>query len=116
MVGPRVVIIGAGVVGAALADELSVRGLDRRDRRRPGPPARHGRVYVPRPGPGVPDELLQDDDRLARYTVEKLGCPRRRRAACFSRSAAWRSPPPRSASPNCTAGTAGRPPGASTPG
>ncbi len=26
MAGPRVVIIGAGVVGAALADELSARG------------------------------------------------------------------------------------------
>ena len=28
MTGPRVVIIGAGVVGAALADELSSRGWD----------------------------------------------------------------------------------------
>ena len=32
MTGPRVVIIGAGIVGASLADELSARGWDQSDR------------------------------------------------------------------------------------
>ena len=50
MTGPRVVIIGAGVVGAALADELTARGWDRRHGRRPGRPARH-RAAPPRTPP-----------------------------------------------------------------
>ena len=36
MTAPRVVIIGAGVVGAALADELTARGWTDVTRRRPG--------------------------------------------------------------------------------
>ena len=48
MAGPRVVIIGAGIVGAALADELDRARLDRRHGRRAGPAVRRRRLDLAR--------------------------------------------------------------------
>ena len=48
MAGPRVVIIGAGVVGAALADELSARGWTDVTVVDQGAAARHRRVVLAR--------------------------------------------------------------------
>jgi dimethylglycine oxidase len=72
MAGPRVVVVGAGVVGAALVDELSALGWDRITLVDQGP--------LPAPGgssshaPGLvfqtnPSKALAE---MARYTVEKL--------------------------------------------
>ena len=81
MTGPRVVIIGAGVVGAALADELSARGwtTSRSSTRAPLPAA--GRLHLARPGPGVPDQRVQDDDRARPLHRREARRPRRRRRA-----------------------------------
>jgi dimethylglycine oxidase len=73
MTGPRVVIIGAGVVGAALADELSARGwsqitvVDQGALPAPGGSSSHapGLVFQTNPSKTM--------TALARYTVEKLG-------------------------------------------
>jgi glycine cleavage system aminomethyltransferase T/glycine/D-amino acid oxidase-like deaminating enzyme len=73
MAGPRVVVVGAGVVGAALVDELSARGWDDITVVDQGP--------LPAPGgssshaPGLvfqtnPSKVMAE---MARYTVEKLG-------------------------------------------
>ena len=58
MTGPRVVIIGAGVVGAALADELTARGwndvtvVDQGDAARaPAAPPRTPPAWCSRPTP-----------------------------------------------------------------
>ncbi|GLY14211.1 FAD-dependent oxidoreductase [Kineosporia rhizophila] len=72
MTGPRVVIIGAGVVGAALADELSGRGwnqvtvVDQGELPRPGGSSSHapGLVFQTNPSKTMA--------QLAKYTVEKL--------------------------------------------
>ncbi|MEO3813346.1 FAD-dependent oxidoreductase [Sphaerisporangium sp. B11E5] len=77
MAGPRVVVIGAGVVGAALAEELSARGwhdvtvLDQGPLPAPGGSTSHapGLVFQTNPSKTM--------TALARYTVEKLlrlGC------------------------------------------
>ncbi|MGW0735019.1 GcvT family protein [Streptomyces sp. NPDC002851] len=72
MAGPRVVIIGAGVVGAALADELSVRGWTEVTVVDQGPlPATGGSTSH---APGLvfqtsPSKALTE---MARYTVEKF--------------------------------------------
>ncbi|GAB6900379.1 GcvT family protein [Kineosporia succinea] len=72
MSGPRVVIIGAGVVGAALADELSERGwrdvtvLEQGVLPRPGGSTSHapGLVFQTNPSKTMA--------QLAKYTMEKL--------------------------------------------
>jgi dimethylglycine oxidase len=72
MTGPRVVVIGAGVVGAALADELTARGwddvtvVDQGDLPAPGGSTSHapGLVFQASPSKTMTE--------LARYTVEKL--------------------------------------------
>jgi glycine cleavage system aminomethyltransferase T/glycine/D-amino acid oxidase-like deaminating enzyme len=72
MTGPRVVVIGAGVVGAALADELTARGwddvtvVDQGDLPAPGGSTSHapGLVFQ-----ASPHKTMTE---LARYTVEKL--------------------------------------------
>jgi glycine cleavage system aminomethyltransferase T/glycine/D-amino acid oxidase-like deaminating enzyme len=75
--GPKVVIIGAGVVGAALADELSAQGwhditvVDQGPLPAPGGSSSHapGLVFQANPSKTMTE--------LARYTVEKLsglGC------------------------------------------
>src|SRR4051794_26456521 len=70
--GPKVVIIGAGVVGAALADELSARGwpditvVDQGPLPAPGGWSSHARGLVFQANPS------KTMTELARYTVEKL--------------------------------------------
>jgi len=72
MTGPKVVIIGAGVVGAALADELSQRGwdditvVDQGSLPAPGGSSSHA------PGLVFQTNSSKTMTRLARYTVEKL--------------------------------------------
>ena len=73
MTGPRVVIVGAGVVGAALADELTARGwddvtvVDQGDLPAPGGSTSHA------PGLVFQASGSRTMTALARYTVEKLG-------------------------------------------
>jgi glycine cleavage system aminomethyltransferase T/glycine/D-amino acid oxidase-like deaminating enzyme len=72
MVGPRVVVVGAGVVGAALVDELSARGwdditvVDQGPLPAPGGSSSHapGLVFQTNPSKAMAE--------MARYTVEKL--------------------------------------------
>ena len=72
MPGPRVVIIGAGVVGAALVDELTARGwddvtiLDQGELPAPGGSTSHA------PGLVFQASASKTMTELARYTVEKL--------------------------------------------
>lgn len=72
MTGPRVVIIGAGVVGAALVDELTARGWDdvtlveQGDLPAPGGSTSHA------PGLVFQASGSKTMTELARYTVEKL--------------------------------------------
>ncbi|WP_158844001.1 GcvT family protein [Saccharothrix deserti] len=72
MVGPRVVVVGAGVVGAALVDELSARGwdditvVDQGPLPAPGGSSSHapGLVFQTNPSKAMAE--------MARYTVDKL--------------------------------------------
>ncbi|MBT0767386.1 FAD-dependent oxidoreductase [Kineosporia sp. J2-2] len=72
MSGPRVVIVGAGVVGAALADELSERGwtqitvVEQGELPRPGGSSSHA------PGLVFQTNSSKTMAQLAKYTVEKL--------------------------------------------
>ncbi|GAA5173131.1 FAD-dependent oxidoreductase [Pseudonocardia eucalypti] len=72
MVGPKVVIIGAGVVGAALADELAARGwdditiVDQGRLPEPGGSSSHA------PGLVFQTNASKTMADLARYTVDKL--------------------------------------------
>jgi dimethylglycine oxidase len=80
---PRVVVIGAGVVGAAVADELTDRGwtdvtvLDRGELPLPGGSSSHapGLVFQTNPSKTMAG--------FARYTVEKLGTLDVDGAPCF---------------------------------
>ena len=78
--GPRVVIIGAGIVGCSLADELASRGWTDVTVRRPGPSVRGRRLHVPRPGPRLPDQRLQDDGRVRPLHGREVQLARARRA------------------------------------
>ncbi|MGH1555236.1 FAD-dependent oxidoreductase [Streptomyces sp. L7] len=81
MAGPRVVIIGAGVVGAALADEISARGWTEVTVVDQGPlPATRG-LLLARARAGLPDQLLQDHDRVGPVHGREVLLPRRRRQA-----------------------------------
>jgi len=72
MAGPRVVVIGAGVVGAALVDELTTRGwddvsvVDQGDLPAPGGSTSHA------PGLVFQASGSKTMTELARYTVEKF--------------------------------------------
>ncbi len=72
MTGPKVVIIGAGVVGAALVDELTNRGwddvtiVDQGELPAPGGSTSHA------PGLVFQASGSKTMTELARYTVEKL--------------------------------------------
>lgn len=72
MTGPRVVVIGAGVVGAALVDELALRGwdditlVDQGALPAPGGSSSHA------PGLVFQANSSKTMTQLARYTVEKL--------------------------------------------
>ncbi|KAK1185750.1 FAD-dependent oxidoreductase [Streptomyces sp. NBS 14/10] len=72
MAGPRVVIIGAGVVGAALADELSTRGWTDITVVDQGPLPATGGSTSHAPGLVFQTNPSKTMTELARYTVEKL--------------------------------------------
>jgi glycine cleavage system aminomethyltransferase T/glycine/D-amino acid oxidase-like deaminating enzyme len=72
MTGPRVVIIGAGVVGAALADELSSRGWDDITVVDQGPLPTPGGSSSHAPGLVFQTNSSKTMTEFARYTVEKL--------------------------------------------
>ncbi|GAA3786825.1 FAD-dependent oxidoreductase [Sphaerisporangium flaviroseum] len=77
MAGPRVVVIGAGVVGAALADELSARGWDDITVVDQGTVPAAGGSSTHAPGLVFQTNPSKTMTGLARYTVEKLmglGC------------------------------------------
>ncbi|MFG2459631.1 FAD-dependent oxidoreductase [Streptomyces sp. NPDC048523] len=72
MAGPRVVIIGAGVVGAALADEISTRGWTEVTVVDQGPLPATGGSSSHAPGLVFQANSSKTMTELARYTVEKL--------------------------------------------
>ncbi|MGI5134379.1 MULTISPECIES: GcvT family protein [unclassified Streptomyces] len=72
MAGPRVVIIGAGVVGAALADEISARGWTDVTVVDQGPLPATGGSSSHAPGLVFQTNPSKTMTELARYTVEKL--------------------------------------------
>ncbi|MFF4086934.1 FAD-dependent oxidoreductase [Streptomyces nigra] len=72
MTGPRVVIIGAGVVGAALADEISARGWTDVTVVDQGPVPATGGSSSHAPGLVFQTNPSRTMTHLARYTVEKL--------------------------------------------
>jgi glycine cleavage system aminomethyltransferase T/glycine/D-amino acid oxidase-like deaminating enzyme len=73
MTVPRVVIIGAGVVGAALADELTLRGWDRVTVVDQGELPAPGGSTSHAPGLAFQCNGSKTMTDLARYTVDKLG-------------------------------------------
>ncbi|MGK5531135.1 GcvT family protein [Streptomyces sp. URMC 129] len=72
MAGPRVVIIGAGVVGASLADELSSRGWTEVTVVDQGPLPATGGSTSHAPGLVFQTNSSKTMTELARYTVEKF--------------------------------------------
>ncbi|MDX2602399.1 FAD-dependent oxidoreductase [Streptomyces caniscabiei] len=72
MAGPRVVIIGAGVVGAALADEISARGWTEVTVVDQGPLPATGGSTSHAPGLVFQTNSSRTMTELARYTVEKF--------------------------------------------
>jgi len=72
MAGPRVVVVGAGVVGAALVDELSARGWDDITLVDQGPLPAPGGSSSHAPGLVFQTNPSKAMAELARYTVEKL--------------------------------------------
>ena len=85
MAQPRVVLVGAGIVGCALADELTARGwtdvtvLDRGELAMPGGSSSHapGLVFQTNPSRTMAG--------FARYTVEKLSGLELDGLPCFNR-------------------------------
>src|SRR5690606_40099760 len=73
MTGARVVIIGAGVVGAALADELSARGWTDVTVVDQGPLPAAGGSSSHAPGLVFQANPSKTMTEMARYTVDKLG-------------------------------------------
>ncbi|WP_316746200.1 FAD-dependent oxidoreductase, partial [Streptomyces sp. MK7] len=72
MAGPRVVIIGAGVVGAAVADEVSARGWTEVTVVDQGPLPATGGSSSHAPGLVFQTNSSKTMTELARYTVEKF--------------------------------------------
>jgi dimethylglycine oxidase len=83
MVGPQVVIIGAGVVGAALADELSGRGWDRITLVDQGPLPEPGGSSTHAPGLVFQANASRTMTQLAAYTVAKLNALEHEGQPCF---------------------------------
>ena len=73
MPGPRVVVIGAGVVGAAVADELALRGWDRITVIEQGPLPAAGGSSSHAPGLVFQANSSRTMTQLAAYTVAKFG-------------------------------------------
>ncbi len=72
MAAPRVVIIGAGIVGANLADELTARGWDQVTVVDQGPLALTGGSTSHAPGLVFQTNACKSMTAFARYTVEKF--------------------------------------------
>ena len=72
MAAPRVVIIGAGIVGANLADELTARGWDQVTVVHQGPLALTGGSTSHAPGLVFQTNACKSMTAFARYTVEKF--------------------------------------------
>jgi dimethylglycine oxidase len=72
MAGPRVVIIGAGIVGANLADELTARGWDQVTVVDQGPLPLTGGSTSHAPGLVFQTNACQTMTAFARYTVDKF--------------------------------------------
>src|SRR5689334_467435 len=70
--GPKVVIIGAGIVGCALADELTARGRTDVTVLEQGPLFATGGSSSHAPGLVFQTNPSRTMARMARYTVEKL--------------------------------------------
>ena len=83
MAGPRVVIVGAGVVGAALADELSVRGWDQITIVDQGPLPEPGGSTSHAPGLVFHTNQSKTMTLMARYTVEKFSSLAASDGPCF---------------------------------
>ncbi|WP_030263652.1 GcvT family protein [Streptomyces violens] len=83
MAGPRVVIIGAGVVGAALADELSVRGWTEVTVVDQGPLPATGGSSSHAPGLVFQTNASKALTEMARYTVEKFSSLQVAGEPCF---------------------------------
>ena len=93
MPGPKVVIIGAGVVGAAIADELSLRGWDDITVVDQGSLPMPGRLVVARAGHGLPEPRVPNHVVHGAVHSREVLRPSNmtaRRGSC--RSAVWRSP------------------------
>ena len=90
--------------------------LDRRHAGRPGRPAGAGRFDVARARAGVSGQLVEDDDRVRPlHGREALRARGRRRALLPAGRRPRSRDDTRAGWPNCTAATAGSPPGGSRP-
>lgn len=93
---PRIVIIGAGIVGTNLADELVTRGwnnitvLDQGPLNMPGGSTSHAPGLVFQTNPPSKSMAL-----FAKYTVEKLLSLTEDGQSCFNQVAALKLPLPR---------------------
>lgn len=83
MGGPRVVVIGAGVVGAALADELTARGWTEVTVVDAGPIPHTGGSSTHAPGLVFQANSSRMMTELATYTVEKLVALENDEGPCF---------------------------------
>jgi glycine/D-amino acid oxidase-like deaminating enzyme/glycine cleavage system aminomethyltransferase T len=81
--GPRVVIVGAGIVGCALADELTARGWTRVTVLDQGEPERAGGSTSHASGLVCQTSGDRSLTRFARATVAKYGALRAEGRACF---------------------------------
>nr|BBJ55254.1 hypothetical protein SAVMC3_78830 [Streptomyces avermitilis] len=110
--GPQVVIIGAGIVGCSLADELTARGwtdvtvLEQGPLPAPGGSTSHAPGLVFQTGPS---RMLTS---FAQYTVEKFNSLEADGVPCFDPVGGLELATTPSASPTCTARPATPPPGA----
>src|ERR1700712_334393 len=82
-VGPRVVIVGAGIVGCALADELTARGWTRVTVLDQGEPGRTGGATSHAPGLVFQTSGDRSLTRFARATTAKYGALRGEGRPCF---------------------------------
>ncbi|MCL2584211.1 MAG: FAD-dependent oxidoreductase [Streptosporangiales bacterium] len=83
MTGPRVAVIGAGVVGAALADELSARGWDDITVTDQGPLPEPGGSSTHAPGLMFQASPSKTMAEMARYTARKFGSLATADGPCF---------------------------------
>jgi glycine cleavage system aminomethyltransferase T/glycine/D-amino acid oxidase-like deaminating enzyme len=81
--GPQVVVIGAGIVGCSLADELTARGWTDVTVLEQGPLPAPGGSTSHAPGLVFQTSPSRTLTALARYTVEKFGSLRADGAPCF---------------------------------